>query len=89
MKLLAKIFQKHQCIDSSGYDPEKASKWLANTYEGAERGFKHWYILRERQIKDELASGIEGRAYWEAYGRLSEIKRLKAQSKITYENTKK
>jgi hypothetical protein len=71
------------------YNSEKAIEWLANQYEGSDRGFRHWYVLRERELKDEMSSGIEGSAYWTAYGRLQEIKRLQAQAKMMYEKTKK
>jgi hypothetical protein len=76
-------------INVSGYDPDKVRDWLAKVYETATNGFMHYYILRERQLKDELSSGLEGKDYWVAYGRLQELKRLQSQSKITYENLNK
>jgi len=80
---------KHTCFDSSGYDPEKMEKWLSSLYEDADRGYKHWYIYRERKIKEDMANDPTPDKYKELYGRLLEIKLLKAQSQIIYEKTKK
>jgi len=66
------------------YEPERALEWLARLYENARHGFMHYYILRERQLKDEMAAGVEGSRYWTLYGRMEELKHLQSQAKAIY-----
>lgn len=57
-------------------EAEKMQAWLADNYRAV--GWKSYYTMRKKYLVNLLANGIEGREYYEAVGRLKELRGLSA-----------
>jgi len=48
--------------------------WLFNSYK--DKGFAHYNTLRKRMIHALMETGVEGKEYWIAVGRIKELQSL-------------
>lgn len=62
------------------HDPEKAKAWLAESW--AREEARGWLADRLYSQVKLMASGIEGRDYWQAYGRRMELLSLLSDMEV-------
>lgn len=89
-KLLLKLLQRllfDDVVPVDGVDMAKMTQWLFKAYE--DKGFRSYYTLRKKTIKDVISLGVSRKDYWRSIGRLEELKALSENVKTEYARKKK
>ncbi|RPI82702.1 MAG: hypothetical protein EHM34_06520 [Nitrosopumilales archaeon] len=80
MRLIHRYFLDELVIGD--VDVKKLEIFLYKCYE--EKGFRSYYTLRKKTIKDFISHGLSRKDYWKSIGRLDELKAFSENIKTEY-----
>lgn len=74
-------------LQPKGYDGDKVKKWLAESFVRDE--FRWYFAKKDYALMKQMASGLEGKEYWKAYGRRQELLELLSAMRVEHERAEK